>query len=315
MKLSRGVPTYDEVMLPLLRAASSGPLNRAEATERVSNMMGLSAEQRAALMPKGHPVIRDRVGWARTYLMQAGLIRPVRRGVFEITDRGRELLASNPAKISVESLMEFPEFREFRARSRASQQGRAAEGEEAIFDPADDSNAATPEDRIDLAVNEIGVALRESLLARILASSPAFFERLVITLLVRMGYGGSRDDAAKHLGQPGDGGVDGVIKLDKLGLDLVYVQAKRNHVDNAVGRAAVQAFAGALDTQGATRGVFITTSYFSGDAIACARAIRTKQIVLIDGEQLADLLIDHDVGVREDQRVILKKLDEDFFEE
>lgn len=313
MKLPGGVPTYDEVMLPLLRISAEGPLNRAEATERVANIMQLTPEQRSKLMPKGHSVVRDRVGWARTYLIQAGLLRSVRRGVFEITDRGREWLARDLVRIDLELLHEIPEFVAFRSRSRA----HTSSGEplSSGFDPSEDSNAATPEERIDGALSEIDVALRETLLARIMSATPEFFERLVIELLVRMGYGGSRSDAARHLGMPGDGGVDGVIKLDKLGLDVVYIQAKRNHPDNAVSRPAVQAFAGALDSHGATRGVLMTTSYFTKDAVACAKDIRTKQLVLIDGEQLAELLIEHDVGVREDRRVVVKRLDEDYFDE
>lgn len=311
MKLSNGVPTYDEVMLPLLKAAADGPLTRAEAAERVSDLMGLTIEQRTALMPKaGHPIIRDRVGWARTYLVQAGLLRSVKRGVFEITDRGRELLAKGPPRISVDLLLEYPEFRAFRARSGDDESDETPQ--EAALAPEADS---TPEDRIDAALKEIDVALRDNLLSRIRSASPAFFERLVIELLTKMGYGGSRTEAAKHLGGPGDGGVDGVIKLDPLGLDVVYIQAKRYAADNGVGRPAVQSFAGALDTHGATRGVFMTTSYFSADAIDCANTIRTKQIVLIDGDRLADLLIAHDVAVREDRRVLIKRLDEDFFEE
>lgn len=313
MKLSNGVPTYDEVMLPLLRIAADGPLTRAEATERVADAMGLSQEQRAALMPKGHTVLRDRVGWARTYLVQAGLLRAVKRGVFEVTDRGRELLATKPARIDLGTLLSFPEFQAFRARSRASQD-RSTEAASPDA-PVEDESDATPEDRIDAALKEIDVALREALLDRIRAGTPAFFERLVIELLTKMGYGGSRAEAAQHLGGPGDGGVDGVIKLDPLGLDVVYIQAKKNGADNAVSRPTVQSFAGALDTHGATRGVFITTSYFTADAQACARDIRTKQIVLIDGDRLADLLIAYDVAVREDRRVIIKRLDEDFFEE
>lgn len=313
MKLSNGVPTFDEVMLPLLKIAAAGPLTRAEATERVADAMQLTQEQRTALMPKGHTIIRDRVGWARTYLVQAGLLRAVKRGVFEITDRGRELLTRKPDKIDFRFLMTYPEFQAFHERSVASQRraGDPPNTENETSDPAQ----ATPEDRIDAALKEIDVALREALLDRIRAGTPAFFERLVIELLTKMGYGGSRAEAAQHLGGPGDGGVDGVIKLDKLGLDVVYIQAKKNSADNGVSRPTVQAFAGALDGPGVTRGVFITTCYFTADARAYAGGIRGKQIALIDGDRLADLLIAHDVAVREDRRVIIRKLDEDFFEE
>ena len=312
MKLSKGVPTFDEVMLPLLKIAASGPLTRAEATERVSEALELSAEQRSAVMPKGPTVIRDRVGWARTYLVQAGLLRAVQRGVFEITNRGRELLARNPDKIDFRLLMSFPEFQEFHRRSVEGQ--RSAEPIDTL-EKVGDPNQATPEDRIDAALNEIDVALREALLDRIRAASPTFFERLVIELLQKMGYGGFRPEAGQHLGGPGDQGVDGMINLDMLGIDKIYVQAKRYAEDNIIPADTVHSFAGALDRKGASRGVFITTSSFRKDALASAAEFRTKQIVLIDGERLADLLIAHDVAVREDRRVLIKRLDEDFFEE
>ncbi len=312
MKLSNGIPTYDEVMLPLLKIVAKGPLTRAEATEHVSEAMQLTPEQRGKLMPRGHSIIRDRVGWARTYLLQAGLVKSAKRGVFEITARGHDLLSQNPTAISIDTLMQFPEFKAFRERSQGTKETGVAIAPSTSPEPK--AAISTPEDRIDAALQEIDTALREVLLDRIRLSTPEFFEQLVIELLVKMGYGGSRAEAAKHLGGPGDGGVDGVIQLDPLGIDLVYIQAKRYAAENGIGRPSVQSFSGALDTHGATRGVFMTTSYFSSDAVACAKAIHSKQIVLIDGDKLADLLIAYDVGVREDRKVSVKRLDEDFFE-
>lgn len=314
MKLSNGVPTFDEVMLPLLQVAARGPLTRAEASERVAEAMQLTQEQRTALMPKGHTIIRDRVGWARTYLVQAGLLRSVKRGVFEITDRGRELLARSPVKVDYALLLTYPEFKEFSERSRASRRGDLP-GEEPPGDIPSTHADATPEERIDAAHKELEVALREGLLDRIRAATPTFFERLVIELLQRMGYGGFRPDAGQHLGGPGDRGVDGMINLDALGIDKIYIQAKRYAEDNTIAADTVHSFAGALDRKGASRGVFITTSSFTRDALASAAEFRTKQIVLIDGDRLADLLIAHDVAVREDRRVTIKRLDEDFFDE
>jgi restriction system protein len=311
MKLSNGVPTFDEVMLPLLRVAADGPLTRAEATERIADAMHLSEEQRAATMPRGHTIIRDRVGWARTYLLQAGLLRAVKRGVFEITDRGRDLLARNPTKIDFRFLMTYPEFQEFHRRSVTGTKDGGAGEPTAPATP----DEATPEDRIDAALKEMDIALRETLLDRIREASPAFFERLVIELLKRMGYGGFRADAGQHLGGPGDRGVDGMINLDTLGIDRIYIQAKRYAEENIVAADTVHSFAGALDRKGASRGVFITTSSFTRDALASVGEFRTKQIILIDGDRLADLLITHDVAVREDRRVLVKRLDEDFFEE
>ena len=174
---------------------------------------------------------------------------------------------------------------------------------------------STPEDRIDSAHRELEIALRETLLDRMRTATPVFFERLVIELLKKMGYGGFRSDAGQHLGGSGDRGVDGMINLDTLGIDRIYVQAKRYAADNAIAAEAVHSFAGALDRKGASRGVFITTSFFTKDALASASEFRTKNIALVDGDMLAELLIKHDVAVREDRRVTIKKIDEDFFEE
>jgi restriction system protein len=301
------------MMLPLLTIAAQGPLTRAEAAEQVADLMGLTPEQRSVMIPSGDKtMVRSRVGWARTYLIQAELLRATRRGVFEITDLGRQVLAEKPASIDSKFLRRFPPFLDFIERSRKSQGSRAAE---AASEEASTDWDQTPTDRLARVVAELNSTLRETLLERILAASPEFFEKLVIQLLVKMGYGGSLEEAAQHIGGPGDGGVDGVIKLDPLGLDRVYIQAKRYEPKSKVGRPDIQSFAGALDTQGTTRGVFVTTSAFTADAIACAAGIRTKQIVLIDGDQLADLLITHDVAVREKQRVLIKDVDEDFFEE
>ena len=314
MRLSNGVPTYDEVMLPLLKVAAEKPLTRAEATERVSDEMALTIEQRAILMPRGHSVIRDRVGWARTYLVQAGLLKSVKRGVFEITVAGRSLLAENLPRITIEILLRYPEFVAFQERSSGEKSGgQPSAPDAALTVPA--VLVATPEDRIDAALKELEIALAENLLERIRSGTPAFFERLVLELLTRMGYGGFRPEAAEHIGGPGDGGLDGKIQLDPLGLDFVYVQAKRYAEDNVVGRPAVQSFAGALDAHKGTRGVFITTSSYSNEALTYAKNIHNKQIALIDGEQLAELLIAHSVAVREDRNVVIKRLDEDFFEE
>jgi restriction system protein len=238
-------------------------------------------------------------------------LRAVKRGVFEITDRGRDLLARNPTKIDFRFLMTYPEFQEFHRRSVTGTKDGGAGEPTAPATP----DEATPEDRIDAALKEMDIALRETLLDRIREASPAFFERLVIELLKRMGYGGFRADAGQHLGGPGDRGVDGMINLDTLGIDRIYIQAKRYAEENIVAADTVHSFAGALDRKGASRGVFITTSSFTRDALASVGEFRTKQIILIDGDRLADLLITHDVAVREDRRVLVKRLDEDFFEE
>ncbi len=235
------------------------------------------------------------------YLAKAGALERVRRGVFRITDRGRELLALNVSKLTIKHLSVYPEFVAFH---KSPQKGDENE-------PEDREKKETPEEQLENAYKVLRDALATDVLEAVKKTSPSFFEEVVIELLVAMGYGGSVEDAGKAIGRPGDGGIDGIIKEDKLGLDFVYVQAKR--WSGSVGRPVVQAFAGSLEGVRAKKGVFITTSSFTQDALEYVRKIE-KRIVLIDGEQLADLMIDNNIGVNISKTYEIKRLDSDYFE-
>lgn len=304
-------------MLPLLQLAADGNEHRfRDAVEQLAIRFELSDEERAEMLPSGTaPLFDNRVGWARTYLKQAGLLEAPRRGYFRITARGINVLSGNPTRINASILDQFEEFRAFRTRRRegASEvtprvNGAAPRRERHSQDILSDQ---TPEDLLASAYQHLRRNLEVELIEQIKAATPAFFERLVIDLLVGMGYGGSRQDAGRAIGKSGDGGIDGIIKEDKLGLDVIYVQAKR--WEGTVGRPEIQKFAGALQGQRANKGVFITTSCYSRDAIDYAGMINSK-IILIDGEQLAGLMVDHNVGVSTIGMYELKRLDNDYFE-
>lgn len=298
-------------MLPLLRLAADGNEYRSrDAVECLAQGFALTDEERSEMLPSGTaPLFDNRVGWARTYLKQAGLLTSPKRGVFQITERGKALLAKGPAQINVATLEQFDEFRAFRERRRDT----AAENNAAVPRQAEQESSATqtPEDQLAFAYGRLRSELEFDLLEQVKSVTPVFFERLVIDLLVGMGYGGSRQDAGRAIGKSGDGGIDGIIKEDKLGLDVIYVQAKR--WEGTVGRPEIQKFAGALQGQRASKGVFITTSTYSREAVEFANLINTK-IILIDGQQLAAMMIDHNVGVSTIGMYELKKIDSDYFE-
>lgn len=276
----------------------------AELTDALASLLGLTEGERNELLPSGRQSKFDnRVGWARTYLKKAGLLESTGRGRLRITQRGLDLLATNPKELNSKSLTQFPEFVQFKAASRTG--NRTQEMEEAGL-------SQTPEETLEASYQSLRADLAQQLLERAKTCSPRFFEKLVVDLLVAMGYGGSRRDAGEAVGRSGDGGIDGVIKEDKLGLDAVYVQAKR--WEGTVGRPVVQAFAGSLEGQRARKGVIITTSQFSADAQDYTGRIE-KKIVLIDGERLAELMIDHGIGVNEVESYAVKKLDLDYFGE
>lgn len=311
------IPDYQTAMLPLLRLAADGNEHRfRDAVEELAGVFSLSDGERAEMLPSGTaPLFDNRVGWARTYLKQAGLIESPRRGIFRITARGKSLLGSNPNRVDVETLDQYPEFRAFRTRRRDSSEVRAeqlvAELGQSVSTPVELPTDQTPEDLLASAYRKLRGELELDVLEQAKGSSPAFFERLVIDLLVAMGYGGSRQDAGRAIGKSGDGGIDGIIKEDKLGLDVIYVQAKR--WEGTVGRPEIQKFAGALQGQRASKGVFITTSSYSRDALEYVSVINSK-IILIDGQQLASLMIDFNVGVSTIGMYELKRVDADYFE-
>jgi restriction system protein len=297
-----GVPDYQAIMLPLLQLAADGKdHNFRDAVEELSVHFRLSATDRAEMLPSGKQATFDnRVGWARTYLTKAMLLESPKRGLFRITDRGRQVLGRKPKEINVHFLQQFKEFQAFRRLRR--EKSYAAEGS-----PVDKK---TPEESLETAYQSLREDLADELLNAVRNCTPRFFERLVVDLLVKMGYGGSRKEAGQAVGQSGDGGIDGIIKEDRLGLDIIYVQAKR--WENTVGRPEIQKFAGALQGQRARKGIFLTTSTFSRDALEYVTNIETK-IILIDGERLAEFMIDNNVGVTPEAVYEVKRIDTDYF--
>jgi restriction system protein len=298
-------------MLPLLALAGDEQEHKfRDAVERLAIEFGLTDAERGELLPSGTAFLFDnRVGWARTYLKQAGLLAAPKRGLFRITPSGKALLATNPSRIDVEVLLRFEDFRAFRARRRTSSEEPGKEPSPLV--ESHQTLDETPEDQLASAYRRLRQELELDLLEQVKASTPSFFEQLVIDLLVAMGYGGSRQDAGRAIGKSGDGGIDGIIKEDRLGLDVIYVQAKR--WDGTVGRPEVQKFAGALQGHRASKGVFITTSTYSREALEYVGLISSK-IILISGVELVSLMIDHNVGVSTVGMYELKRIDADYFE-
>ena len=301
------IPDYQSLMLPLLRFVADGNDHTTrEAVEILASEFQLSPAERTELLASGQQAIfNNRVAWANSYLKKAGLLESPRRGALRITSRGKQILDEDPPKIDVRFLERFPEFIEFRDVPRNN---RGAETTE----PAVAATEQTPEEALELAHQSLRLSLAQDILSRILSCSPTFFERLVVELLVKMGYGGSRRDAGERIGQSGDGGIDGIIKEDRLGLDTIFIQAKR--WQGSVGRPEIQKFVGALQGQRAKKGVFITTSSYTAEAIDYASRIDTK-VVLIDGQLLANLMMDFDVGVSVSASYSVKRIDSDYFEE
>ncbi|MGC9515777.1 restriction endonuclease [Methanocrinis sp.] len=301
------VPDYQSLMLPLLKVLEDGEEHSLhEVIETLADQFELNDEDRRELLPSGRQAkFNNRVGWARTYLKKAGLLESTGRGKFRIKDRGLAVLKENPPEINVKFLEQFPEFLEFRDGA-SKEVNNDLEG-----DAADKTK--TPEEILETSYQDLRRDLAQDLLDRIMGCSPDFFEKLVVDLLVSMGYGGSRKDAGEAVGRSGDGGIDGIIKEDKLGLDAVYIQAKR--WEGTVGRPTVQAFAGSLMGNRAGKGVLITTSQFTKDAKDYVKTIQQPKIVLIDGGRLAQFMIDHDIGVADVATYRVKKVDLDYFGE
>ena len=297
-------------MLPFLKFSGDGQEHTPrEAVENLASMFNLTESDRQELLPSGSQRIFDnRVAWTKTHLLKASLIESPRRSYFKITQRGRSVLEQNLPKLNMAFLRQFPEYVEFQAPRR--NEGSSDEPVVII------EEISTPDETLDSAYQSIRKTLAQDLLNKVVSLSPAFFERLVVELLVKMGYGGSIADAGKALvtGKSGDEGIDGTIKEDKLGLDVIYIQAKKWTPGNVVGRPELQRFVGALAGQGAKKGVFITTSNFSKEAIDYMPRNETK-IVLIDGEQLAQFMIDYNLGVTVQQTYEIKRMDNDYFGE
>lgn len=298
------IPDYQSVMLPLLRITSDGKEHfLADLRNDIAEEFSLTEEERKKMLPSGtQPVLNNRVAWACIYLQRAILLKRPRRGYYQITDRGLKLLKENPEKIDVRLLEQFPEFVEFYSTKKDK-------NEKPIKDTIEISET-NPEETLETAYQDLHENLSSEILQTIKDCTPEFFERLVIDVLVKMGYGGSRKEAGQAIGKAGDEGIDGIIKEDKLGLDIIYIQAKR--WQGTVGRPEIQKFAGALQGQRARKGIFITTSNFTRDALEYVNNIESK-IILIDGPRLAELMIDHNVGVTPVAAYEIKKIDSDYF--
>ncbi|MGC8690927.1 MAG: restriction endonuclease [Caldisericum sp.] len=298
------IPKFHESFLPILKFLKDGKTHSMEELENyLAKQFNLTEEERNAILPSGtQRVFKNRVGWARTYLYKAKLVDVPERGSIIITERGLEVLKENLPIMDVKYLMKFPEFVEFH-KSHKNEKVSEIESQE-----------TTPEEVISQKVEEINSIIKTELLERILKSSPSFFERLVLDLVVNMGYGGSFEEASKLLGRSGDEGVDGVIKEDILGLDNIYLQAKRWD-KGAIGRKEIQAFVGALHGKGAKKGIFITTSTFTKEALDYVDSISDIKVILIDKDNLLDYMIKYNVGVETKYTIEIKKVDDDYFDE
>jgi restriction system protein len=302
------IPDYQTLMLPVLRSAASGPVRITDAIEKLANEFALTESEREELLPSGRQTtFANRVHWAKTYLKQAGLLAAPKRAYFQLTERGADALQVKVHRIDNVYLSQFPEFIEFKSRSRPEKND-----EKPPIETIAAVSSATPDEILRDAHKEIQAQLGAELLDRIAGAPPEFFERLVVSLLLAMGYGGSAKEAGRALGRSHDGGVDGVIDQDVLGLDRVYVQAKRYAAGNNVGASAIRDFFGSLDRFKAAKGLFVTTSGFTHESEETARFL-SKRIVLIDGPRLAQLMIRYNVGCRTEETLELKKVDEDFF--
>lgn len=303
------IPDYETLMLPLLRQlADERERVLKDIQQELADEFSLTEEERMQLLPSGGTLtFASRLGWAKTYLKKAGLVLQPKRGNVQITGLGQAALGKNPKQIDVQFLEQYPEFIEFRLKGKNKSTAVVERVSAGALAPD-----LTPDEIIDAAHQRSMEALSDEILERVAACSPAYFERLVVQLMIKMGYGGSREEAGRAVGRSGDGGIDGVINEDRLGLDAIYLQAKR--WNNVVGRPDIQQFVGALAGQRASKGVFITTSRYTQEAKDYAASSNYK-VVLIDGERLADLMIEHDLGVSVAATYQLKRIDSDFFSE
>lgn len=300
------IPDFQSTMLPLLKLAGDNKEHTIrEAIDHMSNVFKLSEEEKKAVLPSGQQYIIDnRVGWARTYMKKAGLLETPKRSFFKITDLGLDVLKKNPSEVNVKFLEQFPQFVEFRNTKKEKDENEEQEAENSV--------TQTPQELLEYGYQKIKKDLSQELLGFVKQSSPRFFEKLVVELLLAMGYGGSRKDAGQAIGQSGDGGIDGIIKEDKLGLDVIYLQAKR--WENVVGSKEIRNFVGSLVGQKANKGVFITTSAFTKDALEYVKTI-THKVILIDGDMLTQLMIENNIGVSKVISYDIKKIDSDYFVE
>ncbi|MDR2343194.1 MAG: restriction endonuclease [Spirochaetaceae bacterium] len=301
------IPDFQSIMLPMLEIASDKNIHEfRDAIDTLVEKFNLTDEQKQELLPSGkQSIFENRAGWAKTHLKKARLLIYPKRGCIEITERGISVLENKPEKIDMKFLKQFDEYNEFLNLTNQNKNDDGSTNEIEIH---------TPEELIETAFQNIKRTLADEILEKVRNVNPAFFESLVVDLLVKMGYGGSIKDAGKAIGKTNDEGIDGTIKEDKLGLDIIYIQAKRWKEGNIVGRPEIQKFVGALAGQGAKKGIFITASSFSKDALEYSPKNETK-IIMIDGMQLAELMIEYNIGVSNQQTYEIKKIDNDYFGE
>lgn len=301
------IPDFQTLMLPVLRQSKNGEIRISQVIDNLAKEFSLTDSERAQLLPSGRQTtFANRVHWAKSYLAKAALVVMTKKAYFNITERGKKVLESSPPKITINFLKQFPEFIEFQNKSNDT-------GPNYDFDSSTNAKL-TPDETMRGAARELENSLAQDLLQRVMDGTPAFFESMVVRLLFAMGYGGSIQALETALvGKSGDGGVDGVINQDALGLDRIYMQAKRYAPNNSVGAADIRDFFGSLDRFKANKGLFVTTSSFSGNAKETANLL-SKPIVLVDGTKLAKLLIQNDVGCRTIETLSIKQVDEDFFD-
>lgn len=303
------IPSFQSLMLPVLKLSSAEPVELHHAVKVLADELGLTKEEREELVPSGQqPRFFNNVTWAKTFLKQAGLLQYPRRGYFVATDEGRKVLASSPKELNTKYLENFEAFKDFQNRKGSKPNTTDTKSTE--------ESSSTPEELLHSAFETIENSLATEILDHVLKATPTFFEHLILKLLRTMGYGGSTDqNSVYHLGRSGDNGVDGVINQDSLGVDQIYVQAKRYNPDRNVSSIEIQQFLGALENQNSLKGIFFTTSDFSKQARSNAQTTNNKRIILINGLELANLMVEHGVGCQEHMTYRLKKLDKDFFGE
>ncbi|ACK65136.1 restriction endonuclease [Rippkaea orientalis PCC 8801] len=308
------IPDFQSILLPLLKySGDKQEHSLRESIEYLAGIFNLTDEEKRELLPSGQQAIFDnRVGWAKTYLKKAHLIETTKRGYFRITDQGITVLQQNYQKIDTNFLKQFEEFNEFHLGTKTKKDSTNNSENSELSCLSLNDQIQTPEELLDQLYQKIKDDLKQEILEQIMRCSPEFFERLVIDLLIKMGYGGSKKEAGKAVGKAKDGGIDGIIKEDRLGLDIIYIQAKR--WEGTVGRPEIQKFVGALLGQQAKKGIFITTSQFSKEAKEYVAIIDSK-IILISGDLLSELLSDYNVGVSVIKSYEIKKIDTDYFTE
>lgn len=304
------IPDFQTLMRPLLKLGENGDeIRTSDCVDDIANQFNLTDDEKEEMLPSGRqPLLLNRIHWARTYLGKAEVITSPKRGYFKITDRGLKLLQNGPERITIKILENYPEFKQW----RDAQSGSIAKETKNIANDEDVNNDKSAEERLEEAHSELNEQLKADILQNLYNVSPSMFEKIIVDLLISMGYGGGKAEMGKALMKNNDGGVDGIIKEDELGLDVVYVQAKKHKLDSSIGRPDIQSFAGSLEGFNATKGVFVTTAKFAHTVKDYVERIH-KRIVLIDGQRLASLMVRHGVGVRTKDIYELKDLDEDYF--